>query len=488
MISHKPTVLVVEDDSHACDLYLQVFEAEGCRTLKAVNVTGAKRLINGEKIDLAIVDYWLPDGDGEDIIRYLLEKQPASQSIVVTADDDGKLQNKTIQSGAFAYLSKPVDLEVLRIQSRRALKFCQLTHDNELLHSNVKQAIEELDLRRRELDAIGRISALMDDSGEIGEQGDRALSIVSEFFGKDVALAYFNAINPTSGFALRHHLGLSGKEVSALAVVDATGGLIGMVNDERQPWGAENLRNLPIGYEPGQNDPIRLDGLRKAFALPILSRGRLLGILVAGYRHDQSLSETEKVLAGSVGRQLRMAMEHIYVSEMATMDSLTNLYNRGYFESRLVQEFSRARRHNHALTVCMADLDGFKQLNDTYGHAFGDRVLREICNSCKQGVRESDFAARYGGEEFALILPETGLEGGEVVAEKVRESVESLKFMPPNGEKADPISVTISIGLASFPDYGENAKEIVQKADQALYHVKLQGGNKVFSIGQSDPA
>ncbi len=488
MISHKPIVLVVEDDSHACDLYFQVFEADGCRALKAANVAGAKRLIDEENIDLAVVDYWLPDGNGEDIIRHLLERRPAAQSIVVTAADDDGLRDQTIQSGAFAHLNKPVDLEVLRIQSRRALKFSQLTHENELLHSNVKLAIEELDLRRRELDAIGRISTLMDDSIEIGDQGDRVLSIVSEFFGKEVALAYFNAINPASGFVLRHHLGLSGKEVSALSVVDATGGLLGMVNDERQPWGTENLRNLPIGYAPGQNDPIRLDGLRKAFALPIISRGRLLGVLVVGYRHDQSLSETEKLLAGSVGRQLRMAMEHIYVSEMATMDSLTNLYNRGYFESRLVQEFSRARRHKHSLTVCMADLDGFKQLNDTYGHAFGDKVLREICDSCKQGVRESDFAARYGGEEFALLLPETGLDGGEVVAEKVRESVERLTFIPPGGEDADPIRVTISIGLASFPDYGENAMEIIQKADQALYHVKLQGGNKVFSIGQSDLA
>ncbi len=486
MISPKPTVLVVDSDSHACELYLRAFDAEGCRALKAANVAGAKRQIDNGKIDLVIVDHWFPDGNGEEIIHYLLERWPAAQTIVVTAADDDKLQNKLVQGGAFAFLGKPVDIEVLRIQGRRALQLCQLKQDNQILHSNVKQAIEELDLRRRELDAIGRISSLMDESNEIGDQGDRALSIVSEFFGKDVALAYFNAVHPAGGFTLRHHLGLTEQEARTLSIVDVTGGLVGMVNDERVPWGAENLRHLPIGYEPGRSDPIRLEGLKRAFALPILSRGRLLGVLVVGYRHDQSLAETEKVLSGAVGRHLRMTMEHIYVSEMATMDSLTNLYNRGYFESRLIQEFSRAKRHNHALTVCMADLDGFKQLNDTYGHAFGDKVLREICNSCKRGVRESDFAARYGGEEFALILPETGLEGGAVVAEKVREAVESLAFTPPGDENADPVRVTISIGLASFPGYGENAKEIVQRADQALYHVKLQGGNKVFSINQSD--
>ena len=82
---------------------------------------------------------------------------------------------------------------------------------------------------------------------------------------------------------------------------------------------------------------------------------------MVGHHHDQSLKETEKVLAGSVGRQLRMAMEHIYVSEMATLDSLTNLYNRGYFESRLIQEFSRAKRHNHALTVSSWDFPTKRQ-------------------------------------------------------------------------------------------------------------------------------
>ncbi len=488
MISPKPIVLVVDDESHACDLYLRIFDSEGCRTLGAANVAAAKRLIDEEKIDLAVVNYFLPDGNGEDIIRHLMEKRPSAQSIVVTAYGDDRLQGETIQNGAFSFLNKPVDLEILRFQGRRALQLSQLTQENEILHYNVKQAMEELDFRRRELDAIGRIFLLMDDSIEISDQGDRVLSIVSEFFGKDVALAYFNAVHSAGGFALRHHLGLSDKETSALSIVDAAGGLIGMVNNERRPWGAENLRSLPIGFDPGRSGPIRLDGMRKAFALPILSRGRLLGILVVGHRHDQSLKETVKLLAGSVGRQLRMAMEHIYVSEMATMDSLTNLYNRGYFESRLIQEFSRAKRHNHALTVCMADLDGFKYLNDTYGHAFGDRVLREICSSCKNSVRESDFAARYGGEEFALILPETGPEGGEVVAEKVREAVEGLTFTPPEDKNGELIRVTISIGLASYPDYGDNAKEIIRKADQALYHVKLRGGNKVFSIGQSDLA
>jgi diguanylate cyclase (GGDEF)-like protein len=485
MIAPKPTVLVVEDDIHARELYLRVFESEGCNTLGAESVHGALRLIDERKIDLAVIDYWLLDGTGADIMRSLLKNHPGAQAIIVTASDDDHLRDQMLKGGAYSFLRKPVNLDVMTSQSRRALQVMRLNQENDLLHTNLKDAIEELDLRRREIEAIGRITSLVDAASDSSDQGKVVLSIVSEFFGKDVALAYFNVSHSGDEFVLRYHLGLTDAEVSSISLLDTSGGLLGVLNGNREPFGSENLKELPIGYNPEKKAPVYLESLKTAFALPIISRGRLLGVLVTGYRHQQSLVQTERVLGGAVGRQLRMAMEHIHVSEIATKDSLTNLYNRGYFESRLIQEFSRAKRHNHALTVCMADLDGFKELNDTYGHAFGDRVLQEICKSCKKEVRESDFAARYGGEEFALILPETSLEGGEVVAEKVRESVENLSFLPPDDQKGEPIRVTISIGLASYPEYGDNAKEIVQWADQALYHVKLQGGNKVFSVGRS---
>ncbi|TMK17477.1 MAG: GGDEF domain-containing protein, partial [Actinobacteria bacterium] len=143
------------------------------------------------------------------------------------------------------------------------------------------------------------------------------------------------------------------------------------------------------------------------------------------------------------------------------------------------QEVERAIRFNRALSVLVIDIDNFKQINDRFGHQRGDAILAELANRAVSETRaQVDTVARYGGEEFVLVLPETPLAGGLVVAEKVRDRIASVPFGAPGEE---PITVTVSIGVACFPQHGTKPQTLIRAADQAMYEAKGRGRNRVVS-------
>jgi two-component system cell cycle response regulator len=161
----------------------------------------------------------------------------------------------------------------------------------------------------------------------------------------------------------------------------------------------------------------------------------------------------------------------------ASTDALTGLGNRRRFQEVLDREIRRSRRYRWPLTVVMLDLDHFKRVNDAYGHLLGDLVLARVGSVLRHGVREADVPCRFGGEEFALILPETERLGGYVVAGRVRRRVaEAFHEKPVGGHD---VAMTVSAGLAVYPDDGLHASEIVARADEALYLAKRSGRDRV---------
>ena len=164
----------------------------------------------------------------------------------------------------------------------------------------------------------------------------------------------------------------------------------------------------------------------------------------------------------------------------ATLDALTGLNNRHQFEIRLKQEYAGAKRQNKPLCAMMLDIDFFKSINDTYGHATGDKVLKTVANVIKDKLREYDIPSRYGGEEFCILLPQTNIEEASIVAERLRSAVET-KAIETFIEKDDSnknISVTISIGLSQLKET-DMAEDLYKRADKALYEAKKTGRNKV---------
>lgn len=178
-------------------------------------------------------------------------------------------------------------------------------------------------------------------------------------------------------------------------------------------------------------------------------------------------------LVGWIGRRIEHNEQRL--EQLATVDQLTGLYNYRMYNSILTNEITRARRYGRSVSVLMLDIDYFKRINDNYGHTTGDRVLERLGLLLKESIRGESSVCRYGGEEFAVILPELGMEAASVTAERLREIVELTNF---DGGKDHNIKITVSIGIAAFPESAGTVDDLTNAADVALYAAKEGGRNR----------
>jgi two-component system, cell cycle response regulator len=169
--------------------------------------------------------------------------------------------------------------------------------------------------------------------------------------------------------------------------------------------------------------------------------------------------------------------------QLATSDSLTALFNRGYVDDRLAIELGRARRYGKLLTIAVIDADNFKALNDAHGHPVGDLVLQKIGAILRESCRQSDTVGRYGGEEFVVLLPETDMETAQRKVEYLRDLVARTPIEL--GATRERVQITISAGLASFPHDGQEAAELFALADERMFQAKREGRNRVVAADEA---
>jgi two-component system cell cycle response regulator len=168
---------------------------------------------------------------------------------------------------------------------------------------------------------------------------------------------------------------------------------------------------------------------------------------------------------------------------LSITDGLTHLHNHRYFQDELARAFEESQRYHRPLSMAMIDIDYFKKVNDTYGHAVGDDVLKAVSKLYAESVRSTDLVARYGGEEFVVMMPETELPDAITFAEKIRALIESA----PIQTQAGPVPVTVSLGVSSVPYSNvRNSHELIVVADKALYRAKRAGRNQVQAEKRRD--
>ncbi|MFZ0770856.1 MAG: diguanylate cyclase [Candidatus Sulfotelmatobacter sp.] len=280
----------------------------------------------------------------------------------------------------------------------------------------------------------------------------------------------------------------------ALALLDASRGLTGVI-------GSWNDCQLPTAeFDPTECWALRTGhphlvlagdstarcahaaGVRNTYlCIPILALGKTLGILHFQYVDEApQLSELELSLKTTFAGQVGLSIANIKLREAlrteSIRDALTGLYNRRYLEETLEREVRRAARAQQSLGILIIDLDHFKSFNDTYGHDAGDVVLREAGASLTRGVRAEDFVCRFGGEEFVVILPTADLTASRARGERLRSKMRELTITH-QGKSLG--MVTISVGVAEFPEHGESPKELMAAADAALYEAKRGGRDRV---------
>lgn len=222
----------------------------------------------------------------------------------------------------------------------------------------------------------------------------------------------------------------------------------------------------------------------RIIALPLINEGKNVGSLVAKSPDKEIIpkdAEYLEQLSNQIAITINRANVYAEILKHATLDALTGFYNRRQLEVRTKQEVANAKRQHAPLCGIMTDIDYFKNVNDTYGHAVGDYVLKTVAKVIRGQLREYDIAGRYGGEEFSILLPFTKINEAQMVAERLRQSVENkiIDISKINPEiETKKINITISLGIYEIKE-DDNEDDLIKKADKALYQAKNTGRNKV---------
>jgi diguanylate cyclase (GGDEF)-like protein/putative nucleotidyltransferase with HDIG domain len=246
-------------------------------------------------------------------------------------------------------------------------------------------------------------------------------------------------------------------------------GLSGVAADSGEPVLANSVVKEPryIALHPG---------IRSALSLPLKYREELMGVLSLESKQAYAFSQQDVLTLRTLADQLAVALHNArayqVALEQAITDGLTGLKTHRYFMEALDREWRRSTRSGQTFSVIMMDLDGFKQVNDRHGHLEGDKVLTAVANLLNDRVRQSNVVARYGGDEFAIMLPEARTDQTEILAERLRASIESDRYLAAH-------HVTASFGIATFPLHGPTQEEILRVADSGMYLAKHHHGNRV---------
>jgi len=264
-------------------------------------------------------------------------------------------------------------------------------------------------------------------------------------------------------------------------------GLAGFVATSGRPLLFSDLKenNRTAEIVPGAPGQERI---RSFLGLPVRHQEGLVGVwvLVAEQpgRFDADDLDILSVVAAQAATLISNAVLHQTVERLAVTDGLTGLYNHRCFQERLGYELDRGDRHEEPLSLLLLDIDHFKKINDTYGHPFGDRVLRTLAAELGRLARRVDFVARYGGEEFAIILVNTDRRGCRASAQRVLKAVRALRIPHAGGV----FTFTLSLGTATCPDDAATREELVRRADQALYAAKEGGRDRAAACAEPSAA
>ncbi|MGE0268353.1 MAG: diguanylate cyclase [Candidatus Omnitrophota bacterium] len=244
-------------------------------------------------------------------------------------------------------------------------------------------------------------------------------------------------------------------------------------------------KGAPLHLDKDQIEQYKNDPLLQQFntndlvVMPLKAKDTVNGIIVADNLYTpKSISEDDLRMFMMLSNQAGLAIENSQLYEKikhkSYTDSLTDVFNHGFFQDKLNESINSATKTNQNLSLMILDIDDFKRLNDEFGHQTGDLVLKIVASILKNSSREKDYVCRYGGEEFAIILTDTNKKQAYTIAERIRNNIESYKFenLPHN------YKITVSIGLSSYPEDEDNKTALIALADKAMYVAKFSGKNR----------
>jgi len=473
-------ILIVDDVPENLTILTNILTERGYTVRPAINGQIALKAARHVPPDLILLDIMMPGMDGYEVCRQLkADKQTCDIPVLfISALDETWNKIKAFECGGIDYVTKPFETREVaaRVEIHITLRRMQqqLQEQNIQLQQEIRERTRmESALRQynRELAILNTMSSLLQTCQRESDMDRIIVSSCEQLFPTNSG--YIALIDDT-GTALQQRCTWGGYPVINRAFLLQDYPLLTsdtLVEDEQQ-----RARELGAQLET------ITDSSKHCFAITVSTAESVLGIFVIILQHNESAqsSETKWMMANGVVEHYSLALANVRLREAlrleAIRDPLTDLFNRRYMEEALLREARRAHRNHTEIGIIMLDIDHFKILNDTYGHEAGDIVLQHLGALLLKMVRGGDIACRYGGEEFLLILPDFSSSAVEQRAQNLLKQIRALRI-PYQGEE---LTVTVSMGVAIFPEHGTDVQEIVSIADRTLYQAKHAGRNQIM--------
>ncbi len=445
-------VVVVDDDRLLRGLVRDAI-GERAHVECCEGAEGALAALTRQPADLVISDLNMPGLSGIELLERIRRDHPGTDFVLLTGQASAESAVDALRMGAADYLVKPVRSEELGLVVDRVLARRRLLAENERL--------------RDELRAVDSCRTLMG-CLEPGEVYAVTLDLLLATLSCERGVALFRRPSvPTSdGVAFR---GFGESEVRRLRSV--------LVSDK--PFDLETYDSLALVSEGELHGALRELDIECGPTLLVPIRGRetevgVIWLFVGEQGLDEGLLERTRLVAGHAELALHNAERYHHAKERAFVDDVTDVYNARFLLQATEREIQRSERYEKKLSVLFLDLDRFKLVNDRYGHLAGSEVLRRLSRVLQDCIRQVDTLARYGGDEFTVLLADTGSKEGTVIAERIRRTVEETLF---EGGRGRPIRLTISIGVATYPQHATDRDSLLDAADKAMYRAKSLGRN-----------
>ena len=476
-------ILLVEDSDSQLRFLKDGLEKRGFLIETATNGAEAYKKLYEYAPDIVLSDIMMPVIDGYQLSRLIKNKEETKKiPIILLTILDKKIDSFWgKKAGAQLFLSKSIDIDGLVTSINATLRrypvsdeykaniIANSTPDNSA-QSQLNIILNDLLLKSVFANEFRNLSDFLNYERILVE---KLFSLLSSFVEYTVAGIYFASPDNLSENIL--YIDTLGRNLSKKLLSDIQYDFFRKLEDIKviRDNKFEVVRML-LGREMDYS----FNDMKSKIIIPMIFDKKLIGGLCFYTRSDTDYASFRyfDIMISELLAIFKMKYQYTEKEFMSVLDGLTGLYNRRQFEISLEQEFNRTKRHPADFSFAILDIDFFKKVNDTYGHQYGDYVLKTVADIMKSSFRKTDLLYRYGGEELVMIMPETNIEGALIPIQRLRRLVEEYDFNY-NGVKS---KVTVSIGLTMNYSVFRNSAEILKSADEALYRAKESGRNRVI--------
>ncbi|MCC7323032.1 MAG: diguanylate cyclase [Gemmatimonadaceae bacterium] len=483
-------ILIADDDTAIVQTMTWVLKEHGYDVVAAHQGARVLELMDERTPDLVLLDVMFPDADGYQILERIKgdDRWRDVPVLMVSSLPPEEAAVRTLGLGAADFVKKPFRVKELlaRIQAQLRMRAILRSANDTLRHveAELERVREEAENRRKLVDILHDVT---DDLSS-----DEIYHLLARRVARALDLTHCSVILARVGERPR---------VVATAFEQASARNFELDLDRYPEIRAALDTGRPVLVEDVMTSPLYADvrqrwvrdgtmvTTRSVIALPFALDQTQAGVFfLRRALNEPKLTPEDIEFADTVVKAAVAAVQRAKVLEttmadnrrlevLAHTDPLTAVLNRRALTERLNSELERVKRYETQVSLLLIDIDHFKRVNDSYGHLVGDDVLTDVGALLQSAVRSVDVVARYGGEEFVIALPETGLMGATVFAERIRELIEEHRFSHAGGSE---LHLTASVGVACYPSPGlETVEDLLATADQALYRAKAEGRNRV---------